>query len=61
MEQEPGNEGEVRFVNNSTEGNIAYGQVEVYQGGAWGRVCALGNNNASAVACRKLGYHDKGK
>ena len=61
VEQEPGTEGELRLANNYTEGNIAYGQMELYKDGAWGRVCTLGSNTAASVACRSLGYHDKGE
>ena len=58
---EAGTEGEVRLANSNTDGNIVFGELEIYHDGAWGRVCSFGKQVAAQVACRHLGYYDKGE
>ena len=62
LEQEQGTDGELRFANDGeTDGEIAYGRLELYHDGAWGRICSFANATAAAsIACRQLGYYDKG-
>lgn len=47
-------------VTNVAAGTIA-GHLQVYFAGIWGQVCTNGFDDLDAmVACRELGYHDKG-
>lgn len=57
--------GDLRLVDTSTDlsvdGGTISGRLEVYYQGQWGKVCRDGLDEMNAVvACRQLGYHDKG-
>ena len=64
-------DGDVRLAELVDDGNSASGVLEVFSGGAWGRVCRLRANDfrasdfdppptftqqSAAVVCRQLGF-----
>ena len=58
--------GDLRLVEATTDlsvdGGTISGRLQVYYRGQWGTICDDGFSDADAmVACRQLGYHDKGE
>lgn len=54
-------EGEVRLADVQEEGNYVSGFLAIFTDGEWGYFCGELDHNVSQVACRDLGYFDKGK
>ena len=61
-------QGELRLVDEQIDGNDVSGGLQVFNDGAWSWVCGTGldgtlygiGRKAASVACRQLGYSDKG-
>lgn len=59
-------EGDLRLTQTTTyptvDGDRITGRLELYKDGQWGLVCRNSFDvRDAAVACRQLGYHDKGE
>lgn len=65
MEPPNATQGDVRLVNAIQGDNYVLGAVQVFYEGEWGGICPSYNDgigwNQAIVACRQLGYSDKGR
>lgn len=53
-------QGQVRLDNPQQHGNHVTGVLKIFIQGEWGYFCGELAHNVSQVACRSLGYYDKG-
>ena len=53
-------EGQVRLEFQQQHGNRVQGVLKIFTQGQWGYFCGELKHNVSQVACRSLGYYDKG-
>ena len=58
-------QGELRLMNAIHGDSYVHGLLQIFHDGEWGNVCDLGELGigwpVATVACRQLGYSDKGK
>lgn len=54
-------EGQARLSNSYQSGNYISGLLQIFTDGEWGHFCGTVDHAVSNVACRQLGYFEKGK